>query len=162
VFVGGGGVSVHKGDGVEVGSGVSVCSAGVELGMGVSATEPGVLVGTCGTYNLCPERITLLVRQLAFFNSDSVIRNLWLMPKSVSPGRTIYTIQPVGTTTQVKVGAAVFDGIGEGVMVGVDVGPASVGGSTERASWGVGVKNKIRARVGRDNGASVAGKVKSS
>ena len=75
VPVGGSGVSV----GVN-GMGVSVSITDVDEGMVVSVVKKGVLVGTEGTYKLWPEWMTVLVRQLAFCNCDTVMRNIRLMP----------------------------------------------------------------------------------
>jgi hypothetical protein len=86
VSAGGTGVSVSKrGDAVGVGAGVSVsgASVGVSCGddivsvgyidVGILVIKIGVLVDTNGTYSFWPEKMTVVVRQLAFCNSDSVI-----------------------------------------------------------------------------------------
>src|SRR5688572_23183332 len=105
--------------------------------------------------------MTLLTRQLAFFNADTVIWNIWLIPKSVSPERTVYTTHP-GGTAQVSVGAPVAAGMSEAVIVGVREGPAEGRVAWDSCKRGVAVTKETRAGVDWDRGCTVAGNVRSS
>ena len=93
-------VSVSAGAGVSVagaGVGVSICSgsAVMSTGGGAVGARPKMVMGT---RIVIPARSTPPVRQLTLRNSSTVAwerAEIWL---SVSPGRTIYSIQFGGCT----------------------------------------------------------------
>ena len=76
-----------KGSGVNVSGSVGISVGVVKVGMIVT---PGVIVGTLGTHNRSPGKMTVeFDLQLACCRSGTVVRYNVAIWKSVSPGWTI-------------------------------------------------------------------------